>query len=120
KLGDLKSANCDPRLMHHVWVNLISNALKYSRKVQKPMIEAGIRNIDGQDVYYIKDNGVGFDSQKHADRLFKAFQRLHKSSEFEGTGIGLALVHRIIEKHGGKIWAESSVDKGATFYFTLA
>jgi PAS domain S-box-containing protein len=115
----LAPANCDKGLMHQVWTNLISNAVKYSKKGGVSVIEIGCSKADGENIYYVKDNGVGFDMQ-YADKLFGVFQRLHKQSEFEGTGIGLALVHSIIIKHGGRIWAEAKVGEGATFYFTLS
>jgi light-regulated signal transduction histidine kinase (bacteriophytochrome) len=104
--------------MLQVWVNLIGNAVKYSAKVARPLVEIGITDKDNKTVYYIKDNGAGFD-MRHADKLFAAFQRLHGISDFEGSGIGLSTVHRIITRHGGTIWAESEPNKGATFYFTL-
>lgn len=118
KVQRFEPVDCDPALMKQVWVNLISNAVKYSRKKHDPKIEIGATGHNGSRIYYIKDNGVGFDMQ-HADKLFAVFQRLHKVTEFEGTGVGLSLVQRIISKHGGKIWAESEPEKGATFYFTL-
>ena len=99
-------------------MNLLSNAIKYSRKEVNPIIEIGMKEVNGEDVYYTKDNGVGFD-MRYYDKLFRVFQRLHKQSEFEGTGVGLSLVHAIITKHGGKLWAEGKVNQGATFYFTL-
>ena len=114
----LVSCNCDANLMLQVWVNLIGNAVKYSAKVDQPRIEIGMATIEGKPSYYIKDNGAGFD-MRHADKLFAAFQRLHGISDFEGSGIGLSTVHRIITRHGGCIWAESEPNKGATFYFTL-
>lgn len=104
----------DKTLLSLVWTNLISNAIKYSSKVTKPFIQIGWKD----DKYYIRDNGVGFD-MKDATKLFNVFQRLHPDSEYEGTGIGLALVKRIILKHGGTIWAESEINKGTTFYFTI-
>ena len=118
KLQDMHPAYCDPQLVKQVWVNLLSNAVKYSRKKEKPEIEIGSLEEDGQIIYYIKDNGVGFDMQ-YADKLFGVFQRLHKSGEFEGTGVGLAIVHRIITKHGGRIWANSKAGEGAVFEFVL-
>ncbi len=118
KVHNLSGAFCDYNLTRQVWMNLISNALKYSRNVDKPEVEIGSIDKDGVSVYYVKDNGVGFD-MKYAHKLFGVFQRLHKATEFEGTGVGLALVHRIITKHGGKIWVEAKLSEGATFYFTL-
>jgi PAS domain S-box-containing protein len=111
-------SNCDNALIRQVWVNLISNAVKYSGKQKHPEITIGSYQKDGYITYFVKDNGVGFD-MKYAGKLFGVFQRLHKITEFEGTGVGLALVHRIIAKHGGKVWAHSEPDKGATFYFSL-
>ncbi len=118
KVHPIKPAQCDSSLIRQVWVNLISNAIKYSRNSEQPCIEIGSENKNGETIYYVKDNGVGFD-MKYYGKLFGVFQRLHKVSEFEGTGVGLALVHRIIIKHGGKIWAEAALRQGATFYFTL-
>jgi PAS domain S-box-containing protein len=117
-LHDMNPAFCDAQLIKQVWVNLLSNAIKYSKTKKSPQIEIGSTEGTGRIIYFIKDNGVGFDVQ-YADKLFGVFQRLHRSSEFEGTGVGLAIVHRIITKHGGKIWAESTPEKGAIFYFTL-
>ncbi|MCW3126873.1 MAG: arcB 3 [Bacteroidetes bacterium] len=118
RIQDLSGAKCDPMLMKQVWTNLISNAVKYSRKKENPIIEIGITHRNGSTTYFVKDNGAGFDMQ-FSDKLFAVFQRLHKVTEYEGTGVGLALVHRIITKHHGKIWADAKVDEGATFYFTL-
>lgn len=112
------NAKGDPSLLRQVWGNLVSNAIKYSAKSERAFIEIGTTVIDGILTYYIKDNGAGFDMQ-YADKLFAVFQRLHKVTEYEGTGVGLALANRIICKHGGKIWAEAEPNKGATFYFTL-
>jgi len=118
KVGDLLPASCDTNLLRQVWINLISNAIKYSGKRQKPEIEISSYKESKEIVYYIKDNGVGFD-MKYAGQLYGVFQRLHKATEFEGTGVGLALVKRIIIKHGGRVWAQSEVDKGASFFFSL-
>ncbi|HEX7846225.1 MAG TPA: ATP-binding protein [Chitinophagaceae bacterium] len=114
----LLPATCDSGLLRQVWINLLSNAVKYSGKVPSPMIKIGSFQKDGMVVYFVKDNGVGFD-MKYSDKLFGIFQRLHKVTEFEGTGIGLALVKRILTKHGGDIRVEAEPDKGATFYFSL-
>lgn len=114
----LQPAYADSALMHQVWYNLISNAVKYSSHREKITIEIGSEVNDQEIWYYVKDNGAGFDMQ-YSDKLFEVFQRLHKQSEFEGSGVGLALVKRIITRHGGRIWAKSAPDKGATFYFTL-
>lgn len=115
---DLPTANADPVLIKQVWTNLLSNAIKYTRRCDKARIEIGMEQHDGQAVYFVKDNGVGFDMAQ-ADKLFGVFQRLHSEEEYEGTGVGLAIVERIIRRHGGQVWAEAEVDKGATFFFTL-
>ena len=117
-LHELTATKCDPVLMKQVWTNLISNAVKYSRKKDKSIIEIGTTHVNGSTTFFVKDNGAGFD-MKFSDKLFAVFQRLHKVTEYEGTGVGLALVHRIITKHDGKIWADAKVNEGATFYFTL-
>jgi signal transduction histidine kinase len=117
-LEKLPPAYADYSLLNQVYINLISNALKYSARKPDPQITIGALERNNGVVYYISDNGVGFDMQYY-DKLFGVFQRLHSAEEFEGTGVGLALIKRIISRHGGKIWAESKPDKGATFYFTL-
>lgn len=98
--------------------NLFENAWKFTGPVQSPRIEFGADRDGDRPVFYVRDNGVGFDAN-HIDRLFDTFQRLHAHDEFEGTGIGLSTVQRIIHRHGGKVWAEGNIGKGATFYFTL-
>jgi len=118
KIGELPFVECDPILIRQVFQNLISNALKYSRLRSPAVIEIGQTETEGEQVIFVKDNGVGFD-MKYTDKLFGVFQRLHLAEEFEGTGIGLATVERIIKKHGGRVWVEAEVDRGATFYFTL-
>ncbi len=109
----------DRRLVPILVDNLVRNAVKYSSKSPEPSIEFGRRREGTEDVFFVRDNGVGFDS-RFADKLFQPFQRLHTEAQFEGTGIGLAIVARIVERHGGRIWAESEVGKGATFFFTLS
>lgn len=117
-LNPLPDAHADATLMRQVWNNLLSNALKFTRTKQNPVIEIGSFTQNDAAVYFIKDNGVGF-NMKYADKLFKIFQRLHSLEEFEGTGVGLSIVQRIIKRHGGSVWAESELNKGATFYFSL-
>jgi PAS domain S-box-containing protein len=118
KIGELPFLECDPTLVRLVFQNLIHNALKYSRPRSPAVIEIGHCDKEGQMVIFVRDNGVGF-SMKYVDKLFGVFQRLHRVEDFEGTGVGLATVHRIITKHGGRVWAEAEVDGGASFYFTL-
>ncbi|MBI2970746.1 MAG: hypothetical protein HYY36_08395, partial [Gammaproteobacteria bacterium] len=114
----LPSARADPALLRQVWVNLLSNAVKYSGTRRQPVVEIGSRDENSQTVYYVRDNGAGFDMRFY-DKLFAVFQRLHRAEDFPGTGIGLAIVHRIVTRHGGRVWAEGKVGEGATFYFTL-
>ena len=108
----------DPSLLRQVWANLVGNALKFSRDVARPEIEIGGRRMEGRSVYYVRDNGVGFDME-YSERLFRLFQRLHARDQFEGTGAGLAMVQRIIRRHGGLVWAEGRRGEGATFSFAL-
>ncbi len=118
-LGKLPDTKADPSLIRQVFINLISNAIKFSSKIESPSVEIGGYSNAGSNIYFVKDNGVGFD-MKYYDKLFGAFQRLHSDAQYEGTGLGLALAKRIIERHGGRIWAESAgYNKGATFYFSL-
>jgi PAS domain S-box-containing protein len=118
RVGALGEVDADPGLLNQVFANLLSNAAKYSRPVEKALIEVGKLSTPDPNTFYVRDNGVGFD-MKYINKLFGVFERLHPSEQFEGTGIGLATVRRIIQKHGGKVWAEAAPGKGATFYFTL-
>lgn len=118
KLQRLPFVECDPGLIKQVFANLLSNAVKFTRPRERAVIEVGAMDRDGQSAIFVRDNGVGF-SMKHADKLFRVFQRLHRQEDFEGTGVGLATIQRIIHKHGGRVWAEAELNQGATFYFTL-
>ena len=118
RIGKLPEAEVDANLFRQVLVNLLSNAIKFSRNQSKAVIEIASREEDGETILFVRDNGAGFDP-RHADKLFGVFQRLHRQDEFEGTGIGLATVQRIIKKHGGRVWAESQPGQGTTFYFTV-
>jgi light-regulated signal transduction histidine kinase (bacteriophytochrome) len=118
QIGSLPFVECDPALMKQVFQNLLSNAAKFTRPRSPAIIEVGQKDHAGTPVVFVRDNGVGFNI-KYANKLFGVFQRLHRVEDFEGTGVGLATVQRIIQKHGGRIWAEAELDKGATFFFTL-
>jgi light-regulated signal transduction histidine kinase (bacteriophytochrome) len=118
QIGPLPFVECDPALIKQVLANLLSNAVKFTRPRKSAVVEVGATTQDGSPVIFVRDNGVGF-SVKYADKLFGIFQRLHRREDFEGTGVGLAIVERIIRKHGGRVWAEGELNRGATFYFTL-
>jgi light-regulated signal transduction histidine kinase (bacteriophytochrome) len=118
KVGNLPLVECDQGLIKQVLINLIGNSVKYTRPRDVAVIEIGQTTVDGEQVIFVRDNGAGFE-MKYADKLFGAFQRLHRHEDFEGTGVGLATVRRIVQRHGGRIWAEAEINKGATFYFTL-
>jgi len=118
KVGDVPKARADASMINQVWMNLLMNAFKFSRKRDPAIVEIGGRSMGEAVTYFVKDNGAGFDGRQ-ADRLFDLFYRFHGVREFEGTGVGLAVVKRIVERHGGKVWAEGEINKGATFYFTL-
>ena len=117
-LANLPPAWGDPLFIKQVFENLIQNAFKFSRNRETARVEIGFQARGEQTAYFVRDNGAGFD-MRYAEKLFGVFQRLHSEAEFEGTGVGLANVRRIILRHGGEVWAEAKVDQGATFYFTL-
>jgi len=117
-LHDLPAAKGDPAMIRQLFVNLLSNAVKFTRGKKKPRIEVGSFEESGERIYYVKDNGVGFD-MKYCNKLFGVFQRLVSESQFEGTGVGLAIVRRIVQRHGGRVWAEGKLQEGAAFYFAL-
>jgi PAS domain S-box-containing protein len=117
-LGELPDCQADSSLLRQVWFNLLENAFKYTRKCDPAVITIGSRRESGANSYFVQDNGAGFD-MKYADKLFGVFQRLHLAEEYEGTGVGLALVQRIVQRHGGRVWTEAQLNHGATFHFTL-
>ena len=118
RVGELRECAGDQALLKQVWVNLLSNALKYTRKRSPAQIEIGCLKIEGIETFFVRDNGTGFD-MRYAGKLFGVFQRFHRAEDYEGTGVGLAIVQRIVHRHGGRIWAESTLGKGSTFFFTL-
>ena len=117
-IDDLPNAQGDRILMAQVFQNLLSNSIKFTRNKNPALIEVGAQNYKDEIIYYVKDNGAGFD-MKYINKLFGLFQRLHSPEEFEGTGVGLSIVQRVVRRHGGRVWGEGSVDGGATIYFTL-
>lgn len=117
-VGDLPESSGDPALLKQVWINLLSNALKYTGKRAKAVVEIGCQSTHGTAAFFVRDNGTGFD-MRYANKLFGVFQRFHRAEDYEGTGVGLAIVQRIVQRHGGRVWADAAVDRGATFYFTL-
>ena len=117
-IEDLPLAHGDPSLLYQVMINLLGNAVKYTKEKENAVIEVGGQNGDSETIYFVKDNGIGFD-ERYADKLFGVFQRLHATVQYEGTGVGLAIVKRIIQRHGGRAWGQGKVNEGATFYFAL-
>jgi PAS domain S-box-containing protein len=119
RIGDLPPCQGDPALLKQIWLNLLSNALKFTRQRDCAVVEVGSLREHDEVVYFIRDNGTGFD-MRYADKLFGVFQRLHRAEDYEGTGVGLAIVERIVHRHGGRVWVSAEMDRGATFYFTLS
>jgi light-regulated signal transduction histidine kinase (bacteriophytochrome) len=120
-VGKLGTAVADPALLKQVLANLLGNAVKFTREKNPAVVEVGCRKdaaAGAASVYYVKDNGAGFD-MRFSEKLFGVFQRLHRAGEYEGTGVGLSIVQRVINRHGGRVWADSRPGEGATFYFTL-
>ena len=117
-VGELPACHADPALLRQVWANLLGNAFKYTRRHDPARVEVGCAEREGESVYFVRDTGAGFD-MRYAGRLFGVFQRLHRAAEYDGTGVGLAIVQRVVHGHGGRVWAEAAVNRGATFYFTI-
>ena len=118
QIDSLPDCNGDPSLMEQVFANLVSNAFKFTRKCHPAQVTIGCKEDARERVYFVRDNGAGFDPA-YAHKLFGVFQRLHSTKDFEGTGIGLSIVHRIMQRHGGRVWAEGEVGKGATFFVSV-
>jgi len=118
RIGRLPQATADRNLIEQVWANLLANAVKFSSKIEQPIVEVGAIVEERENVYYVRDNGAGFDP-RYRHKLFGVFQRLHDETEFPGTGVGLALVQRIVTRHGGRVWADGQPGEGATFHFSL-
>jgi PAS domain S-box-containing protein len=118
RIGDLPNSIADPAMLQQVYVNLLANALKFTRTRSPAVVEVGLTQAGDRQAFFVKDNGVGFD-MRYADKLFGVFQRMHRAEDYEGTGVGLAIVQRVIHRHGGRVWADAEPDKGATFFFTL-
>jgi len=116
--GELPTGTGDPNLLRQVWKNLLGNAVKFTSLREKRIVEVGGYRESGYNIYFVKDNGVGFDP-RYGNKIFGVFQRLHGAKEFSGTGIGLAIVQRVVNRHGGEVWAEGDLGKGAVFYFSL-
>jgi signal transduction histidine kinase len=117
-VGTLPPCQSDPSLLRQVWVNLLSNAVKYTAKCEHAVVDVGFLAQEGESIFFVRDNGTGFD-MRYAGKLFGVFQRLHRSEDYEGTGVGLAIVQRIVHRHEGRVWADAAVGVGATFFFTL-
>lgn len=117
-INPLPIVHADVGLLRQVWYNLLSNAVKFTRREKTARIEIGSFQSDGERVIYVKDNGAGFD-MNYSHKLFTVFQRLHSNTEFDGTGVGLSVVRSIVQRHGGRVWAEGEEGKGATFFFTI-